>query len=933
MGGRFSIALLVAVAMFCGVVNSSAEARVPKATDVADHFIATNKPESLDWNWGPAVFLYALTRFGDRYADYVERYHEHHAKHPTIIDFADHCPSALSALWLQTHAKSWTGMTAAADVANYLKTEPRNSIGSLDHVGRRSVAAKIYADSIWVDSLMMWALFAVQWGAKFSEPELLEFGVNQPLIFAKHLQDEKSGLFRHAYFIKKGRAVPKEEAYWLRGNGWVATSIVEILEALPPGAYERQRQALLEVYRKLVAGLLRYQRANGLWDTIVNEPGQSYVELSGSALAAYAIARGANRGYLPKSAIEKARHAHSAILRRLKKTATGYSMPGISWYTIPGPKVAYTLVPRKSDLPYGVGALLLLESELGEEKLVDFSAVPPAQSIEESKERFDARSGAVFDYWKGRALGEFRRENAVEFQSAAFAKLWAKYDVESVNLALLSPEARVYAAVGTNFDFLGPLCRRRGDYDFMAQGLVRLLYHFKDRPELLWPEARAKLASELLSINGPVPKTTLKLGACGRQAETENHILMTESSRYLMNQYRDGENHAGYEQWLLTHLQQFLRKDFSEYNAKPYQGYSIMALQNLYDFADSKSVKLGAQMVLDYLAAKFAVQSSGLRRVAPFKRQREYRLRTEMFAGDAEAARYALLVGNFEDYAALERPYRPEYGAHFMAAAAASRYRVPDVIADLMISKDRLSYFQKFRHEGVEIYHSTPEFLISAGGIFVDRYDWGTGHNDGWAMPTTLMLHSSDAIDRRELLRIEGHKEKTRRNNTCVAKFFACGLNLVMPEALNARAQLIRGNWAFYDLGEVYVTVYRKKQKEQFGFFEVYPKTGAQTFESYAREVLRRNGKRRYSLRGTSSFKTSKGDEIEFTVAPRSRSQWAIRRINGQAVETEFGRWKLAEGDIVNADGSGLVEISNPRLGAKLVLDWKNPKEPRRDAF
>src|SRR5262249_32108909 len=78
----------------------------------------------------------------------------------------------------------------------------------------------------------------------------------------------------------------------------------------------------------------------------------------------------------------------------------------------------------------------------------------------------------------------------------------------------------------------------------------------------------------------------------------------------------------GLSDFILAKLQSFVKNDFQEFNSRPYQGFSVIALENLYDFADEGRVQRGAQIVLDYLSAKFATSSNGLRRLAPFRRRR-----------------------------------------------------------------------------------------------------------------------------------------------------------------------------------------------------------------------------------------------------------------------------------------------------------------------
>ena len=54
-------------------------------------------------------------------------------------------------------------------------------------------------------------------------------------------------------------------------------------------------------------------------------------------------------------------------------------------------------------------------------------------------------------------------------------------------------------------------------------------------------------------------------------------------------------------------LRNFLRDDFSEYNAKPYQEETRFALLNLCTFAYDHEVRLAATMVLDYVLSSASI--------------------------------------------------------------------------------------------------------------------------------------------------------------------------------------------------------------------------------------------------------------------------------------------------------------------------------------
>ncbi len=117
-----------------------------------------------------------------------------------------------------------------------------------------------------------------------------------------------------------------------------------------------------------------------------------------------------------------------------------------------------------------------------------------------------------------------------------------------------------------------PFCQRTGDYDFTLRGLIPIVYQFKDKPWILSPAAYKRLVDVILDQKGDQPLTEFSLGICGEHGETENHILMTESSRYLTNQlylqelqasgkydwhYDNARN--GMTTWMLNHLQTFFK--------------------------------------------------------------------------------------------------------------------------------------------------------------------------------------------------------------------------------------------------------------------------------------------------------------------------------------------------------------------------------------
>ena len=106
-------------------------------------------------------------------------------------------------------------------------------------------------------------------------------------------------------------------------------------------------------------------------------------------------------------------------------------------------------------------------------------------------------------------------------------------------------------------------------------------------------------------------------------------------------------------------------------------------------------------------------------------------------------------------------------------------------------------------HQTPEIYYQSKNFLISAGGVHVNRLDGATKLNDGWAMPTTLMTSSNNTFQISDLFRFKGNKHRLKRRNTCVFKNFACGMNFEFPRNFNQKCGRKLNGYQFYDLSTV----------------------------------------------------------------------------------------------------------------------------------
>ena len=102
---------------------------------------------------------------------------------------------------------------------------------------------------------------------------------------------------------------------WGRGMGWYMAAIVETLPFYPEN--DPGRQQLLDILNQDAAAVARYQDAKtGLWYQIIDKAGSAgnFPEASASCLFVFALADGANNGYLPKRYLDNAELGYKGIL-------------------------------------------------------------------------------------------------------------------------------------------------------------------------------------------------------------------------------------------------------------------------------------------------------------------------------------------------------------------------------------------------------------------------------------------------------------------------------------------------------------------------------------------------------------------------------------------------------------------------------------------
>ncbi|MEW9528096.1 hypothetical protein [Microbispora sp. NPDC049125] len=380
----------------------------------------------------------------------------------------------------------------------------------------------------------------------------------------------------------------------------------------------------------------------------------------------------------------------------------------------------------------------------------------------------------------------------------------------------------LYGRPGTEFT---ELCHD-GDWDLTmgmalrAWSLAR--YHFAPADV----ERLDRKMSRVVWLQGSETSAdTVNCEIAGRDiSETENHNLMIESTRYLHNELlptlsqfdvETASNDAvrvyvhdahadnatnGVRADLDRKLGIWLTTDFLEYNSRPYARLQMIGLLNLYDLAPADDpLRPKVRAVLDLIAAKAATGSMGELRNPTFRR-RESERTDRLFDSDAISPMMQVWIGDLAPVAQSAANFAEEG-----TIAASSRYRPPDVLADLLLNPRHHDYLQGFNGRGQgEVAFGAAGLTISGGGLTTPcpygtflGICFGSGNDEGHPERLLLMprrTRAAAAAPAAESWMIRG----AERSSTCLARGIACAADwtlgsYVPPATAECRVELAEG--------------------------------------------------------------------------------------------------------------------------------------------
>ena len=416
-----------------------------------------------------------------------------------------------------------------------------------------------------------------------------------------------------------------------------------------------------------------------------------------------------------------------------------------------------------------------------------------------------------------------------------------------------------------------------GDYDFTAMAFTALLYLFGEKPDILYPKTREHLLNNILTIEGD--KFRRNVGYMFLE-DSENHILMTEGSRYLKNQWlRNHGNNApeynnktnGVEKKLKVFLEEIDTYGFYEFNSAPYLGYTYCALLNLYEFASGDIRSLSGKL-LDRLNWQYALSSYKFKHFPPNRRRfgKDFKKNID---SDYHTVMLKVWSSLYDDSLSVNM----SRGQHHALWATFVSYKPADKVIQWVLDKPK-PYFVKMGHgfnSCPEILSGDKSYLLSAGGANQGRRSLIV------AKPIMLFLDDA-ASEMRHAFHMFGPGDNfIDWNNTGVYKDFACTKGKVhIP--VNKKVLKSSGNWKIFLITEgIYLAIF---SKEELGLMVI---VRSNSVENILEDILTKNSDEK---KLSTHFSHPNGNIIEYDLNS-PKDQWVIKSVNKISTNRNFSKW------------------------------------------
>lgn len=199
-----------------------------------------------------------------------------------------------------------------------IQEQPRTESGGFWH-------KKTYPNQMWLDGLYMGEPFYAQYTVQYENGKNLDDIAKQFELIQLHATDSKTGLLYHGWDESKqmpwaDKVTGCSPNFWSRSIGWYMMALVDVLDYFPKD--HPKRKELIGYLNNVSNAVAKVQDKSGLWYQVTDKGGSegNYLESSGSSMFVYAMAKGANKGYLPKKFKKIACKGFKGLTKDLIKT-------------------------------------------------------------------------------------------------------------------------------------------------------------------------------------------------------------------------------------------------------------------------------------------------------------------------------------------------------------------------------------------------------------------------------------------------------------------------------------------------------------------------------------------------------------------------------------------------------------------------------------
>ena len=176
-----------------------------------------------------------------------------------------------------------------------------------------------YPEQVWLDGMYMYAPFLTRYALMVNDTSILDLLVRQYQFIRDNMFNEEKGLYYHAIDVSKqmfwaDKETGLSKSFWLRAEGWLLTSLADVLDYLKAKEYKKYYEPLNEMFEEAIEGILQYMDPNNyMFYQVIDRGGEgatvsyndylyylnddytettyinNYLESSGSSMVSYSL--------------------------------------------------------------------------------------------------------------------------------------------------------------------------------------------------------------------------------------------------------------------------------------------------------------------------------------------------------------------------------------------------------------------------------------------------------------------------------------------------------------------------------------------------------------------------------------------------------------------------------------------------------------------